>query len=76
MPEILTKEQLSKGEKYKEEKKYLNILFQMKKLSPDWLIYSKTNCKLELDCYNEELKLAIDYNGEQHYNYFYNFVLK
>jgi hypothetical protein len=24
---------------------------------------------LELDCYNDELKLAVEYNGEQHYNY-------
>jgi hypothetical protein len=24
---------------------------------------------LELDCYNDEMKLAIEYNGEQHYKY-------
>jgi len=24
---------------------------------------------LELDCYNDEMKIAVEYNGEQHYNY-------
>jgi hypothetical protein len=34
---------------------------------PDWLINPKTNMKLELDCYNEKLKLAVEVNGRQHY---------
>lgn len=25
--------------------------------------------KLELDCYNADLKMAVEYNGEQHYKY-------
>lgn len=27
------------------------------------------NANLELDCYNEKLALAVEYNGQQHYNY-------
>ena len=39
-----------------------------KKVRPDWL-KNKNNNNLELDIYNEELKLAIEYNGVQHYHY-------
>lgn len=33
---------------------------------PNWL-KNITGYNLELDCYNEELKIAAEYNGEQHY---------
>lgn len=33
---------------------------------PDWL-KNITGHNLELDCYNEVLKIALEYNGEQHY---------
>lgn len=41
---------------------------------PHFLKNPKTGHNLELDCYNEELKIAVEYNGLQHYkwpNYFH-----
>lgn len=34
---------------------------------PDWLRNPKTNRPLELDCYNKELNLALEFQGIQHY---------
>ena len=40
------------------------------KCRPDFLKNEITGGhNLELDCFNEDLKIAIEYNGEQHYNY-------
>ncbi|HET8793582.1 MAG TPA: zinc-ribbon domain-containing protein [Nitrososphaeraceae archaeon] len=52
-------------------KYFLECLFfkPFKKSRPDWLISSR-GTKLELDGFNEELKIAFEYNGIQHY--FYN----
>jgi len=36
---------------------------------PNFLKNPETNRNLELDCYNEQLKLAAEYNGEQHYKF-------
>lgn len=36
---------------------------------PNFLKNPKTDRNLELDCYNEDLKIAIEYNGEQHYKW-------
>lgn len=36
---------------------------------PSWLVNPETNKTLELDCYNDELKIAVEYNGEQHYKW-------
>ena len=39
------------------------------KIRPDFLKNNVTGANLELDIYNESLKLAIEYNGRQHYDY-------
>lgn len=42
--------------------------YSFDKSRPDWLINPETNCKLELDGYNKQLKLAFEYQGQQHYD--------
>lgn len=39
------------------------------KTRPEFLKNEVTGHVLELDCYNPELKLAVEYNGIQHYQY-------
>lgn len=34
---------------------------------PSWLTNPLTGRCLELDCYNDQLHLALEYNGKQHY---------
>ena len=52
-------------------KEFLEYIFQkpFHKVRPDFLRNPVTNSTLELDCYNEQLKLAVEYNGKQHYEY-------
>lgn len=40
---------------------------------PDFLKNPETNHNLELDCYNEELQIGLEYSGEQHYVYPHKF---
>ena len=44
---------------------------RLKSVRPDFLRNPVTggNFNLELDCYNEELNLAVEYNGVQHYKF-------
>ena len=42
---------------------------QFEKIRPDFLKNNVTGKNLELDIYNEELKLAIETDGQQHANY-------
>lgn len=39
------------------------------KSRPDFLKNPITNNNLELDCFSDELKLAVEYNGKQHYEF-------
>jgi hypothetical protein len=59
----------SKGET--ECKRFLEFYFQkpFQKIRPEFLTNPITNSPLELDMYNEELRLAVEYNGAQHYNF-------
>lgn len=38
-------------------------------IRPDFLINPETGARLELDCYNKDLGIAVEYNGEQHYKF-------
>lgn len=38
-------------------------------IRPDFLQSPKTGKNLELDCYNSDLNIALEYNGIQHYKY-------
>jgi len=75
---IFKKEKLkiSVGEKICKE--ILSELYpnnNFKKIRPNWLRNEKTGKNLELDMYCDELNIALEYNGKQHYeyvNYFHN----
>ena len=61
----------SKGET--ECRRVMQLIFNkpFPKARPDFLNNPVTggNFNLELDCYNPELKIAVEYNGVQHYKY-------
>ena len=67
----IPKKKDSKGETICRD--YLENTFKrpFSKVRPDMLKNFVTDSKsnLELDCYNDELKLAVEYNGIQHYKY-------
>jgi hypothetical protein len=59
----------SKGEKLC--RAYLEKFFNKKfpKTRPNFLRNPQSDMNLELDCYCDELKLAVEYNGKQHYKF-------
>lgn len=63
------KKKESKGQKIVRE--YLEKRFNKKFIEcrPSFLKNPKTKRNLEFDCYNDELKLAVEYNGKQHYEF-------
>lgn len=70
---VKTNKKESKGQKTVRE--YLEKRFGKKFIEcrPDFLKNPKTGRNLEYDCYNEELQLAVEYNGKQHYELCSNF---
>ena len=59
----------SKGET--ECRRVLETIFHRKfpNVRPDFMKNPLTGRNLELDCYNDELKIACEYHGRQHYEY-------
>lgn len=59
----------SKGEI--ECKRVMESIFNRKfiKIRPKFLMNTETGKNLELDVYNPELKIAVEYSGEQHYRF-------
>lgn len=59
----------SKGEV--ECRRILHKLFRkpFPRCRPSFLVNPKSKRRLELDCYNEELGIAVEYNGEHHYKW-------
>lgn len=66
-PKKEPKNNLSRGEE--ECKKFVEFYFKkpFERIRPTFLTNPITGAQLELDMYNDELKLAIEYNGAQHY---------
>jgi hypothetical protein len=66
---------IAKCKKYsKGEQKCREVLEEMYKkpfgcVRPDFLKNPETGKNLELDCYNDELKIGLEYNGIQHYRW-------
>lgn len=59
---------------WKSENKCRTILEKIynapfKSCRPDFLRNPKTKRNLELDCYNKDLKIALEYQGQQHFNH-------
>ena len=65
----------NKGKRESHIRHILQNIFQKPFAScrPIWLKNPKTKRKLEIDCYNEELRIGVEVNGEQHYNFIPHF---
>ncbi len=52
-------------------RRILEVIFNkpFPQVRPSFLNNPETNCNLEIDCYNAELKLGVEYNSEYHYKW-------
>lgn len=68
-PPATQNNKMSKGER--KCKEFVEFITGKKfdKVRPEFLTNPVTGHALELDLYNEELRLAIEYNGSQHYHF-------
>lgn len=55
------------GEQFVRRAFELHFKVKFYKIKPDWLINPKTNMRLELDGYNEELNIAFEVQGGYHF---------
>ena len=60
-----------KGKRESHIRRILQNIFQkpFPSVKPAWLVNDKTRRKLEIDCYNHELRIAVEIDGEQHSKY-------
>ena len=67
--DFISEKATSKGENYAREiiQELTGQMFY--KTCPQWMLNPVSNKFLELDMYNDRLKLAVEYNGRQHYEY-------
>ena len=65
----------NKGRREHLVRQILESIFQKRFPScrPEWLVNHKTKRKLEIDCYNSELRIAVEIDGEQHCRYLPHF---
>lgn len=66
-PYIPDTQRSSKGEKACRDALWEIFHKHFPRVRPDFLKNPKTGRNMELDCYNDELKIAVEYNGRQHY---------
>lgn len=59
----------SLGEKYTCEALERIYGVPFKSVWPQWLVNPETGERMEIDCYNDDLMLGGEYNGEQHYKF-------